>query len=231
VITKCRGGGCTLITTCRRYTAAPVTKQTWYSVPPVELDGTCPQYLPQDMGAPITLRIPVKPESAPKEPAVVGSAGPVDPIALLPGGRKIRARKIAAPKPKPVDTAPAVTTVPAVKQPAQPQPSEDDMALLSPTQMKPLKGHKQHPMHKAKSKDGPTHVTAAGTCKYQANGPVSWAMEFRRLAREIGGPGAPVGVGIRAVLAAGLSVAPDKVVKLAHGRTDATGFTPGREDK
>ena len=60
----------------------------------------------------------------------------------------------------------------------------------------------KHPNWKPGSKDGiPEHVTAAGTCKYQCNGPVTWGPKFRQVAEKIGGKGAFVGMGIRAALA------------------------------
>lgn len=293
MITKCKGGGCELIATCRRYIVAPVPGQKWYSVPPVEADGqTCPQYLPQDMGAPLQIRIPVTPnqekapwsDPAPAKPAspttssrrsrsvsppvantggrlrrkgaavvtsdpnigtasltdtesVVPAAAPVPDSASSNGSsaadppgdpRKDRAKKAPATPKKQLPKPATVATV-AVSTPTHHE-SEDDMAILSPTQLKPLKGQKQHPMHKAKSKDGPTHVTGAGTCKYQANGPVNWAQEFRKIAREIGGPGAPVGIGIRAVLMAGLSLPQEKIVKLAHGAVKAVDMLPSKEE-
>jgi len=52
------------------------------------------------------------------------------------------------------------------------------------------------------SKKQPGHVTARGTQKYQANGPSEWAPFFVEIAESIGGKGAPMGLGIRAVLAA-----------------------------
>lgn len=47
----------------------------------------------------------------------------------------------------------------------------------------------------------PSHVTAAGTRKYQANGPTEWSTIFREIAEKVGGKGTPEGVGIRAALA------------------------------
>jgi hypothetical protein len=47
----------------------------------------------------------------------------------------------------------------------------------------------------------PSHVTGAGTQKYQANGPSEWAPFFKSLAEKIGGKGTPPGIGIRAALA------------------------------
>lgn len=74
-------------------------------------------------------------------------------------------------------------------------------------QLKMRAGHRKlHPMHKTKAKDGtPTHVSAAGTRKYQCNGPIQWSQLLRQLASKIGGPGTPEGVGIRAALAFALS--------------------------
>lgn len=64
---------------------------------------------------------------------------------------------------------------------------------------------KRHPSWKTKGKGGiPDHVTAAGTCKYQTQGPVEWGPTFKKIAEKIAGPGAFVGVGIRAVLAAAM---------------------------
>src|SRR5688572_13837015 len=54
---------------------------------------------------------------------------------------------------------------------------------------------------KSKKSAKPTHVTGAGTQKYQANGPTSWEPFFRALAAKIGGKGTPTGIGIRAALA------------------------------
>jgi len=47
----------------------------------------------------------------------------------------------------------------------------------------------------------PSHITGAGTQKYQANGPSAWAPFFKQLAERIAGKGAPVGLGIRFALA------------------------------
>ena len=46
-----------------------------------------------------------------------------------------------------------------------------------------------------------THVTSAGTQKYQANGPTAWAPIFKEIAEAVGGKGTPAAIGIRAALA------------------------------
>jgi hypothetical protein len=46
-----------------------------------------------------------------------------------------------------------------------------------------------------------SHVTAAGTRKFLANGPVVWGDTFKKIAEAMGGKGTPEGVGIRAALA------------------------------
>jgi len=56
------------------------------------------------------------------------------------------------------------------------------------------------------SKDA-THYTSIGTRKFQCNGPTDWAKTFKLIAESIGGKGTPEGVGIRAVLAAGVKAA------------------------
>jgi len=56
------------------------------------------------------------------------------------------------------------------------------------------------------SKDA-THYTSIGTRKFQCNGPTDWAKTFKMIAESIGGKGTPEGVGIRAVLAAGVKAA------------------------
>lgn len=53
----------------------------------------------------------------------------------------------------------------------------------------------------------PTHFTQIATRKYQCNGPQDWSATFKALAEKIGGKGTPEGVGIRAVLAAGVAAA------------------------
>lgn len=46
-----------------------------------------------------------------------------------------------------------------------------------------------------------THVTGAGTQKYQCNGPSEWAPFFVELAERLGGKGTPAAIGIRYALA------------------------------
>lgn len=51
------------------------------------------------------------------------------------------------------------------------------------------------------------HVTESGTRKYQCNGPEAWERDLQALADKVAGrKGAPMGIGIRAALAAGLGV-------------------------
>jgi len=48
-ISKCSGEGCTRRTTCYRHTATPTAHwQSWFSVPPLNSDGTCSRYWPID---------------------------------------------------------------------------------------------------------------------------------------------------------------------------------------
>lgn len=53
----------------------------------------------------------------------------------------------------------------------------------------------------------PEHYTSIGTRKFQCNGPQDWSQTFKELAAAIAGKGAPEGIGIRAVLAAGVKAA------------------------
>jgi hypothetical protein len=55
---------------------------------------------------------------------------------------------------------------------------------------------------KTKSKKSTaSHVTKAGTQKFQCNGPSEWAPFFAELAERIGGKGTPPAIGIRYALA------------------------------
>lgn len=71
------------------------------------------------------------------------------------------------------------------------------------------------------------HHTESGTRKYQCNGPEAWERDLQALADKVAGrKGAPMGIGIRAALAAGLGVtvgvgdvrAVDLVVGKAKGK-------------
>lgn len=53
----------------------------------------------------------------------------------------------------------------------------------------------------------PEHYTSIGTRKFQCNGPQEWSATFKKIAEQVGGKGAPEGIGIRAVLAAGVKAA------------------------
>lgn len=80
-----------------------------------------------------------------------------------------------------------------------------------------------------------SHITGAGTRKYQANGPLLWGPIFRRVANAVGGAGAAEGIGIRAVLAMAVSMPIEQLVKHATEtmgkRTGAVALVPTKATK
>lgn len=66
-----------------------------------------------------------------------------------------------------------------------------------------------------KAKRRPDHMTAAGTQKFQCQGPSTWAPFFKELAEKIGGKGAPAGMGIRYALAFAVGHADTKLMASA----------------